>query len=420
MGSTVVEMGSHAELMATPESIYSLLVKAQSLATDEDATPMSRARSLSEMASQSVVSRMSSKYVAVSTTVGQEEVQEGEIVEELKGTTFQDPPNVRPTRVWAYSNKFDMVIAILGSMVAGAVWPVYAVVMSKFLALFYYLDPQMLMDEMPTWCYAFIGLAAACFVGMFLQSTFFEKMGASLTKTFRAMTFSNIIHQDIGFFDNSAHNTGALSELMASDCITINSWANTGVGVLLQNLGAIIVALFISFSVSWKLTLVTLAGFVILVPASVMEMKVLASTTKESNKEGSSGFLLNEVIVNVKTVKAFGLQQVLGSEYTEKVNHKAVSGYKKSLASGFAWGFSQFGQYAGQIIAYWYGSRLMKSGEIADIADLNMGIMALMMAAMGIGQSSILLGDTAKAKVAAARVFWISDRKPDVDVRDAH
>lgn len=80
----------------------------------------------------------------------------------------------------------------------------------------------------------------------------------------------------------------------------------------------------------------------------------------------------------------------------------------RSLQSGFGFGASQgtmFGTYA---LLFWYGSTLIKSGEI-NFEELMTAMMALMLGAFGLGTALGDVADQAQGLEAAKRVFTAID-----------
>jgi ATP-binding cassette, subfamily B (MDR/TAP), member 1 len=89
-------------------------------------------------------------------------------------------------------------------------------------------------------------------------------------------------------------------------------------------------------------------------------------------------------------------------------------GIKRGLVDGGMLGFSQLIMLSAYGFVFWYGGHKVLRGEVAFQRMLR-SLMAVMMAAQGVGQTSSFLGDTAAAEAAAARIFAIIDRQPVID-----
>ncbi|OQR88789.1 ATP-binding Cassette (ABC) superfamily, partial [Achlya hypogyna] len=260
----------------------------------------------------------------------------------------------------------------------------------------------------------FIGVAAAIFVVTVVQNYAFRVMAEKLTTRLRNMHFQALVRQDIGFFDIEGHTTGALTTDLSTYATKVVMIAGESQGRIIQLAFTFVAALVISFGYgSWQLTLVMLCIFPFLLAGSVARGRQMKGHTV-SDSLTQSGSLATEAIVNARTVAAFGLQSNLTSKYDELLEIPLKNGVRESQINGLMNGFSTGMMFVAYAVVFWYGGQLIKDGTIT-YSEMMRTLMAIMMAAQGMGQAAGFLSDTDSAMKAAREIFSVVDRKPVID-----
>src|ERR1044072_6672972 len=77
-------------------------------------------------------------------------------------------------------------------------------------------------------------IAFATLISNFVQASSFGFSGENLTLRIRSMSFAAILRQDISFFDDEEHNSGALTGALSSDATQVNGLAGTTLGTILH------------------------------------------------------------------------------------------------------------------------------------------------------------------------------------------
>ncbi len=75
----------------------------------------------------------------------------------------------------------------------------------------------------------------------------FGKMGSELARRVRVLTFSNLLHQEIAWFDQDGNSSGALSSKLATDASYIRGAVGDTVGMFCQNIVTLAAGYAISF-----------------------------------------------------------------------------------------------------------------------------------------------------------------------------
>jgi ATP-binding cassette subfamily B (MDR/TAP) protein 1 len=87
----------------------------------------------------------------------------------------------------------------------------------------------------------------------------FAVAGGRLVQRVRSLTFSKVVYQEIGWFDDIENSSGAIAARLAADAATVRSIVGDTLSLLVQNISTIIAGTVIAFSANWKLALLILA-----------------------------------------------------------------------------------------------------------------------------------------------------------------
>ena len=103
---------------------------------------------------------------------------------------------------------------------------------------------------------------------VWIRGTTFNSMSERIAKEVRYDLFYFILHKDVAFFDET--KTGEILSRISSDTSVIQDGLSTNISMFLRCFIFIVVTLVILCLISWKLTLITLAGiFPILIVGKV-------------------------------------------------------------------------------------------------------------------------------------------------------
>jgi ABC-type multidrug transport system fused ATPase/permease subunit len=191
--------------------------------------------------------------------------------------------------------------------------------------------------------------------------------------------------------------------------------AGIRIATLIQAATLLIAALIIAFVYSWKLTLVILAFIPFVVIGGAFQQRVLVGQAGKNQKElEQAGQVAFETIDNFRTVAMLGLQAKFFRDYEEKLQIPRRNEVIKAHTYGIAYSFSQAVIYFSYAAAFSFGAYLITKGEM-NFPDVFRVFGALVFCAMGLGNASSWAPDAAKAQIAAARIFALIDRSPDID-----
>ncbi|KAF2077589.1 hypothetical protein CYY_001130 [Polysphondylium violaceum] len=436
----IVELGTHTELFAR-NGVYTTLVKRQQKGDGEEDKKKKSKHTSQTMSTVDISDKVLDK--SATETSG--------AVAKIDKKKKEKIPSIPLGRILKLNSKEwpFFLLGCIGAAINGAIMPVFSIIFSEFLTIFNSTDIEVMKSDAKKMAGWFMLLAGGAGLANFIQIYFFTGIGEKLTYRLRKMSFYSILCQDIGWFDMPENSTGILTANLATDSTLVQGMTSQRLGLLVQNVVTCVAGLVIAFISGWKLTLVILACVPVIAFAGKVEMDFFQGFSQK-NKEayGGSGQIASEAIGGIRTVSSFTCEQKVLDKFTENLKGPIKMSFKKSNVSGFAFGFSQATLFFIYTLAYWYGGKLVDQGEWPADKDLvqnycvdnfdptfyadeaqcvkvqntihGFGIMmrvffAIIMSAMGIGNTMAFAPDMAKAKMAANSIFSLIDRNSKIN-----
>lgn len=138
--------------------------------------------------------------------------------------------------------------------------------------------------------------------------------------------------------------------------------------MLFQSLALLLAAYAIAFRYSWALTLVVssailfvLLGFSVTVPLFVKAQH----RVEEAHQKHAS--IAADVLASVRTVFSLGAEESLARKYSAWIMEAKQRGAKVSIVSGIHLGLLFFAMYASFGLAFWFGLKLFREGNIDNV-----------------------------------------------------
>ncbi|KAK4363734.1 hypothetical protein RND71_018975 [Anisodus tanguticus] len=427
----VVEKGTHSELLKDPEGAYSQLICLQEVNREtensglEERDRLDKSMSSKRMSQLQSVSRSSSgignsSRHSLSISFG---LPTGVSVPETANADTQEvseKPLKVPLRRLAYLNKPEIPVIIIGTVAAiinGAILPIFGILFSSVIKTFYE-PPHELRKDSKFWALMFILLGVVTLIAFPARTYLFSIAGCKLIRRIRSMCFEKVIHMEVGWFDESDHSTGMIGSRLSADAATVRALVGDALAQMVQDSATAIVGLAIAFEASWQLALIILAMIPLIGLNGYIQIKFMTGFSADAKmmyEEASQ--VANDAVGGIRTVASFCAEEKVMEIYRRKCEGPLKAGIKQGLISGIGFGVSFALLFLVYATSFYAGARLVQDGKIT-FSDVFRVFFALTMAAIGISQSSSLAPDSSKAKIAAASIFAILDRKSKIDPSD--
>ena len=219
----IIESGNHESLLKK-QGYYYGLVKSQIGQEEEEKNNLLSKKSTSYHSLGKHESKINYKDIQKEKDliVEKEGVKHGELFKLLK------------------NNIHDVVLAIIGSLGAGAVTPSTGFVLSRVFIHIVSGHYHEIWHKSLIWCFVFLAVSFANGFCVFLKMWKLEKLGSVITCNMRKNIVEKYLSLHIAYFDIDNNSPGALLTKLSIDTTQLNSIILTLVGDVLQTTGNLI------------------------------------------------------------------------------------------------------------------------------------------------------------------------------------
>ncbi|QRV90352.1 ABC transporter transmembrane region [Ceratobasidium sp. AG-Ba] len=426
----VIEQGTHSELLRSPDGAYATLVEAQKLREEEqkgevhrayddqdDATTKTPGTPVSEKAGVPVEDVEPLKRTATGNrSIASEVLATRE--EKLARHGNKDHGFIylfkRMGRINADSRNLYL-LGFFAAIATGLVYPAMGIVYSKGIVGFSEPDNAVKRrsgDRNALWFFIIAILAAS---SVATQNILFGLTAARLTSKLRKMSFRAILRQDIGWFDDGKHSTGALTSTLSDNPQKIRGLAGVTLGAIVQSIACLVGGSIIGLSYGWKLALVAIATMPIVVSTGFIRLRVVVlkdQVNKAAHAESAQ--VACEAAGAMRTVASLTREKDCCDIYSKSLEEPLRRSNRTALYSSTLFAFAQSATFFVMALVFWYGSRLVGSREYSTGAFF-VCLMSTLFASMQAGNVFMHVPDMSSAKGAANDVINLLDSRPDID-----
>lgn len=416
----VKEIGSHDELMSKPNGKYRRLQDLQSMDGDV---------------------RDKAKKKTKTKAVDEEKKEEDEEKDVAKDEKEINKINTSRARKLAKGDTLYLSLGAFGAILAGLVFPAWGIVFAFMIEVLYLPVFECIEGEMPIFLqfyptcqdyfddqadymrdmsfkitYGWIGLMACTIIGNGLVFYGFGKSTEKMNKRVRDATFVALIRQEISFFD--LRSVGSITSSLQDDAAMIHSFSGEPIRSLFMNLSSVLVGLIFSFVYMWPFALLVLVILPAMGFGAAMEMKMYLGEDEsdKSKEDNSSGGIVIESLLNMRTVASLGIEKMRSNEYSTALHRENPNLLKDNTLKGATVGLGQFVQQWGMaLMFYWGGWLLYKFPESFTYRAFLISMFSLLFSLSGTASAAQGITDRTKANEAALRIFSLIDRKSKID-----
>lgn len=358
-----------------------------------------------------------------STTVDFNEVVSGTNFNEILNDQVKIEQNkVSYWQLYSFASKSDWIIMAIGiffSGVAGAAIPTTTILFGKMVNYFAdyqtgKIDKSYFMNQVNRNALFFMYLAIIVFVTTYIYMAAWVYTGERLTRQIRERYLRAILRQNIAYFDKLG--AGEVTTRITSDTHLIQDGISEKVAMSFSYVAQFLSAFIISFTRSWKMTLV----ICVIIPLTSISSAILNKFTAKYMKRSleyysKSGTIAEEAISTIRTAVAFGIQSQLSKLYDSNLIFAKKESIKKSILNGAGLGIIFFYVYATYALAFWYGSTLILSGMLSAGDVVNV-FFAVLIGSFALANIAPDLQAFSFATGAGSKIFETINRIPSIDI----
>ena len=124
----------------------------------------------------------------------------------------------------------------------------------------------------------------------------------------------------IPWFEKPDNGGGILTTRLSTDCQAVQGMVTTSVSVMIQNLSSLISGIIIALYHDWRTALVAIGLIPFMILAGAIQMAMATGFSDKTDKAYKvSSTLVNESMINIRTVSSFGYEGIVAKKYDEKM-----------------------------------------------------------------------------------------------------
>ncbi|KAI4983541.1 hypothetical protein ZWY2020_025407 [Hordeum vulgare] len=409
----VKELGSHEELIADENGLYSSLVRLQQTRESNEVDEVSGAGSTSAVG-QSSSHSMSRRFSAASRSSSARSLGDAGDAD-----NSEEPKLPLPSfRRLLMLNAPEWRQALMGSLSAivfGGIQPAYAYAMGSMISVYFLTDHDEIKDKTRAYALIFVALAVLSFLINIGQHYNFGAMGEYLTKRIREQMLTKILTFEIGWFDRDENSSGAICSQLAKDANVVRSLVGDRMALVIQTVSAVLIACTMGLVIAWRLALVMIAVQPLIIVCFYARQVLLKSMSKKSiQAQSESSKLAAEAVSNLRTITAFSSQDRILGLFNQAQNGPRKESIRQSWIAGLGLGTSMSLMTCTWALDFWFGGRLIAQHHITAKA-LFQTFMILVSTGRVIADAGSMTTDLAKGADAIASVFAVLDRVTEID-----
>ncbi|KAL4425508.1 hypothetical protein ABPG75_009524 [Micractinium tetrahymenae] len=324
------------------------------------------------------------------------------------------PPSLSYAAMLRYSTRRERQATALGCLAAiatGAMTPIYAIMFGRLLNAFF---ADELEAEIRRTALAIVGVAAAAFACGTVQVSCLMWAGARQANRVRQLYLASLLSQDMPFFDTAAQGASGLVHALREEASQLQEALSDKLGAFVQGLACFVGGMIVAFARGWDLSLVVLAAIPALViigaVCGIFTAKLQAQASRAYGRAGAIAF---EAVGHIRTVAAFGQEEGSLKGYAAALAEPTRVGEWQGVLAGFTLGATHLVFYCAYALSLWYGARRVAGGAL-DGGRVITVLMACVLGGFSLGQAMPHLAIFQRGRAAAAMLFAVIERKPQL------
>ncbi|CAO3565927.1 unnamed protein product [Mortierella alpina] len=432
----VIESGTHRSLLEKGGAYAELVAKQQlkSEGTDKDEgaeqdaqidideVPAASASQAPEMIRRKSSNKLARALSKRSSIMSRNKVDSSVAIEDEAENEAMEKKRVKDQGALIFRvlkiMKPEIPMALFGcvmSAIDGAIYPVFGKIFSQMLNILREPESPTFTKDSNFWSLMFVVIAVVDFFAVGLSVYIFNLIGEKMALRMRTISFKAILSQEMGFFDEERHSTGALSSRLARDAYQMHELVSQLLKTACSTLAIIIIGLVFAFTANWILTFIILALIPLLGMAQYYEVAALTGFGQKTQKAyEQSGKVAAEAIANIRTVAALAKEANFEGKYEFVTRKPHKYSLHKAYFASFGYALSQGVMFWAYSVGFYAGYRLQRAGRL-EWSEMFDTMFAVVFMAMGIGQMATQLPRYVKGKQSAINVFELLDKRTTID-----
>ncbi|KAI9843008.1 MAG: hypothetical protein M1838_002894 [Thelocarpon superellum] len=401
-----VEEGTHHDLVAK-DGRYAALVRSQDLGHGDDSGDVAEKTLAEEVAIPPALEQVVS--TAPSATV---DVEARNLTRETLGYSLLR------CIIIMFSEQTSLylcfVVSTIACLIGGATYPAQALLFSRLLTVFTNTGAAARQDA-NFYSLMFFVVALGNLLAYFVIGWNCNIIGLTVTHRYRLEMFQTVLKQDMDFFDRAENSSGALASKLSVLPTQLQELISINVLLILIVLVNVVSSSVLALAFGWKLGLVVVfGGLPPLLLSGYVRIRLEQRLEEEiSNQFFESAGLATEAVAAIKTVSSLCLESAFLAEYSELLGGIVGKSINTTLFTMLWFALAQSLEFLLMALGFWYGGRLIASGEYTT-QQFYVIFIGVLFSGQAAGQFFSYSTSITKAIGAANYILWLRTLIPKI------
>ena len=303
-------------------------------------------------------------------------------------------------------------ISTIACLIAGATFPAQALIFSRIFEVFT-LPPDQGQPKADFYALMFFVIALGNLVAYMVIGITCNIIGQEVTHRYRKELFTNMLRQDMDFFNLPGNASGALTSRLSSMPTQLQDLISANILLIFVIFVSVTSTSVLALAYGWKLGLVVVFGGL---PPLILSgyIRIRLETTleaKNSERFSEGANLANEAVMAIKTVASLTLESSVLQRYQDLMSGIVRNSIQSLLWTIFWYALSQSLEFLVMALGFWYGSKLLSEGEYTSSQ-----FYVIFLGTLFAGQSAAMFfsysTSITQAVEAANYILWLRTCKP--------
>eukprot|EP01018_Ginkgo_biloba_P034879 Gb_13909 [translate_table: standard] len=164
-----------------------------------------------------------------------------------------------------------------------------------------------------------------------------------------------ILQNEVGWFDDNNNNRGFVSSRLTSDATLVRTLVVDCMTILIQSIALIVTSFTIAFIEQWRITLVILVTYPLLISLHMSERFFMHSYGGNLSKAYlKANMMVIEAMSNIRTVAAFCVEEKVIDLFSRELEEPRRRSFMRSQIAGICYGVAQCYMFSSYNLALCY------------------------------------------------------------------
>ncbi|GES63072.1 ATP-binding cassette, subfamily B (MDR/TAP), member 1 [Aspergillus terreus] len=305
---------------------------------------------------------------------------------------------------------FILFALVICCLLAAGTYPAQAVLFSRLIQVFSFGRGP---DQANFYALMFFVVAIGNFTVYFIIGNLVNIVSQRMIHRYRREMFERLVNMDMAFFDHPENTSGALTSKISTVPTNLQELISMNICILLVIIFNVLASSGLALGYGWKLSLVMMfAGLPLLIGSGYVRVRLEAKLESDVSASFSeSADVASEAVGAIRTVASLAIEPEVMQRYSQLLDGIVLRSVRSLSWAIIPYAFSQSVEFLVMALGFWYGSRLLASGEY-DTNQFFIVFIGLLFAGQAAGQFFGSTTSITKARAAANYLFWLRTITP--------